>query len=1333
MGDILNYRDQIEAEHAQARNQEAAPVHSSRWLPRWFRSSAKKSDEDTTNTYGLSPDEMKAINEAIGYTAQPAAAGHQESAAYISATAAFHLGYFSLALVEGRRTQHLMPDQAQVEVILLKSYEFAAMVTQRAAVQALAVKLSLQEMLVADTTLPDGQQSILVQRCKHNDHAVAAATATFTAAAASKPVLDIHFEINPLDSVADSLLRLKSEPLEIEYRPALVARLAAFFTKPDNVVLDDISNAASSGIESLRQSSRAGMQYALETHKTLLLDVSIGAPTILMPAPQAGLLLVLDLGKLALTSTVEPRDHLHSKGDMESAMYDLYTVSLTDMQVLLLDSRHILSSSAWAAAVEQASTDQQQQIYHLLDKSSVSIHVFNCVQQDNPEYAKLKVSGALPSLHLRVSDLKVKQLMAMVAELAPSPSPASTPPTPPATAALVHPQACSAKDNPLAVEARTGNVPAAAQPIAALDMQSRDRAFHSFVEEPDADHDTRSVRTESFASASSVLVSSLSTGSRSRRGRRRRRRQPGNDLDCASEDDFFSASSGSENEVEKSENGLNYFHSKQEEALPLEVRIRRVLMMATCVIDQVAVTLSEWDIQTGKERDLVELRILQLGVTKFCKRSFDMQAELSLMGLDVLDLWDTSSVQSFVLQSNPVDTLAGLPRTSVSSSLMSISVAMADPTSPVFTTQHQSVKQRVKCHLGDLRWVANEATLVKLKRFVANTCSTEAQPASKTTKVHRVAGVGEDGGADNPNEAARFIATRNGVVDLALSVHFASLELLVRSRGRRVAGMALSGITAAITQTPLTSQVTAKLDCLRVENLLPGALHRDIVSTVGSDVFDLALLTDITPTAWRSRTHLDLDLTLATNALRVVFLNQFMDELVVFATVVMAQVDHASSQPTPVPSPLDHSRSMGTSVQKDSRQKVRYRVILKAPDIIVPLSASSPRQFVLELGKIFVSNEEVLEETHLRLTDLQMYFHHEQSTGRLDERSMVMQPASIEVTARILQEQTSVICTIPAVRCNFSDHDYADVMVLLAGNLSEKSDRERPLADPVPAKPAIGHTPAENTQPAGAAADGERVTTSLDFCLGLLDLQLSTGSLCDPLALLTFDSIAVQLSKTKDAVLEGLLSIRSLDLVDSRVTSLKVFPPMVGRCPCCVPEAIESTHAPVDRPAGPLQPCARRIVRTYSSRKHHARQALLSINCTKRANDMVVRIGVNRLRLYITADLTNALLNFLPQKSATPKEGGLGVMSASAVRRDAKDQSLVPASLPAELPAGVFHVTVHLALNDMQINAIADCSTLESLALRLVLHGDLAYTTSDLQKHLHVDLMGVQVCRCPGQ
>lgn len=101
----------------------------------------------------------------------------------------------------------------------------------------------------------------------------------------NEPFFQVTFDHKPLDHVADNAISLKMRHLEIVYNPAIVKGVLDFLKPPENKSesINALLEAASNTLEGFKQQTRAGLEYALQKHTTLALDIDMDAPIIIIP------------------------------------------------------------------------------------------------------------------------------------------------------------------------------------------------------------------------------------------------------------------------------------------------------------------------------------------------------------------------------------------------------------------------------------------------------------------------------------------------------------------------------------------------------------------------------------------------------------------------------------------------------------------------------------------------------------------------------------------------------------------------------------------------------------------------------------------------------------------------------------------------------------------------------------------------------------------------------------------------------------------------------------------------------------------------------------------
>jgi vacuolar protein sorting-associated protein 13A/C len=237
------------------------------------------------------------------------------------------------------------------------------------------------------------------------------------------PFFQLQFEQNPLDGKADLAVTAKLKSMEIIYNPNFIVEIVRFF-KPPERHMDSIyalMDTAGATVESLRQQTRAGLEFALEEHKTIDAKLSLQAPLIIIPEDietERSTCLILDAGHISVNSELVDKETLrdiqskqkqsYSDDDfkrLEGLMYDKFVLELTATQVLI-------GPSMWE--VRAHLEDNQDKSLYIVDRINIRFIVEISIVPKAPNLPKMRVSGNLPVLHASMSDLKYKSLMRII-------------------------------------------------------------------------------------------------------------------------------------------------------------------------------------------------------------------------------------------------------------------------------------------------------------------------------------------------------------------------------------------------------------------------------------------------------------------------------------------------------------------------------------------------------------------------------------------------------------------------------------------------------------------------------------------------------------------------------------------------------------------------------------------------------------------------------------------------------------------------------------------------------------------------------------------------------
>ena len=238
------------------------------------------------------------------------------------------------------------------------------------------------------------------------------------------PFFFLTFEQNPLDDSADTALTVKLKGMEFVYNPIFVVETAKFFKPPERHMesIGALMETAGATVDTIRQQTRAGLEFALTEHKTINAQLDLQAPLIIIPdsvTEKSSICLILDAGHASVTSEIIDKDTLrdiqskqqqkYTEEDfrrLENLMYDKFTLKLQSTQVLIGPSIEETKAQLEERAVEKN--------FHIVEKINMDFKVELCIVPKASDLAKFRVSGNLPVLHASISDAKYKSLMRLI-------------------------------------------------------------------------------------------------------------------------------------------------------------------------------------------------------------------------------------------------------------------------------------------------------------------------------------------------------------------------------------------------------------------------------------------------------------------------------------------------------------------------------------------------------------------------------------------------------------------------------------------------------------------------------------------------------------------------------------------------------------------------------------------------------------------------------------------------------------------------------------------------------------------------------------------------------
>ncbi|KAI0047829.1 hypothetical protein FA95DRAFT_1589004 [Auriscalpium vulgare] len=259
-----------------------------------------------------------------------------------------------------------------------------------------------------------------------------------------EPFFFVKFEKNPLDDRADTALNVRMRHMEIIYHRGYVEAIYNFFKPPANQLesVEALLSVASETLEGLRKETRAGLEYALQSHKTIDLQVDMNAPIIIIPENITShhcKHLLVDAGHIAIESDLANKEdirQIHLKrnqkytdddyANLESLMYDKFSLRLKAAQFVMGDDLQ---------ACRDALVSSKADSLHLIERINLDLQIQNSIVPTAVNLSRFKISGKLPSLQVNFSDTKYQAIMRLIDVTIPrfgdTPAPAVPAPTAP--------------------------------------------------------------------------------------------------------------------------------------------------------------------------------------------------------------------------------------------------------------------------------------------------------------------------------------------------------------------------------------------------------------------------------------------------------------------------------------------------------------------------------------------------------------------------------------------------------------------------------------------------------------------------------------------------------------------------------------------------------------------------------------------------------------------------------------------------------------------------------------------------------------------------------------
>ncbi|XP_048240040.1 vacuolar protein sorting-associated protein 13A-like isoform X2 [Haliotis rufescens] len=715
-------------------------------------------------------------------------------------------------------------------------------------------------------------------------------------------VCTLDFEVKPLYVDADYSLSLNIQPVEIVYDEHSISEVTAFFNVPHGGV--DMRSAAMVTLQEVAKYSRAGLQYAIEQHKTVHVALNMRSPYIVVPEfgtlHRGGNVLIADFGTLRIESELQPKDvslEDATMSEIESRLYDQFNITVSDVKVLLADS-----GDDWHTAQTQPDSD-----YHILPSVQLVVAFFNAVRRDYKQLPQQKLVASLPTMKLNISDKRLLLLMSFFRNF---PIPAST-----SMATLGEDMV----DSCIIIQPAVPLDPSETQMEPDVDTLRRMRRSvlgRKVVMRNDGRKKTKK---------ENVLSSQLSRNS-------------------AGEEVFFSASDHSDEDVDE---WSDFLHIKPVDDSTFPSNSVNIL---------VRMTLGEFVINLSRVMDKHETPYLMFRVNRLRIDSaltvHGYAVHATLGGVQLVDKIHVGSSGEYM----------EILGTNSATDLVSIVYRKVEASCPDFSDGYGGVEHALLLKLHTMSALCDQASMIYLNAFIQGLI-TSVHSMDMKTSTSTVISSSDLNNKDRPSLTERLTSITDEVdylpprcIKLNMVAKLENLSLRLCDSENSLSHIDITGLESHILATTTRTTVRLRLKDMSIQDCSVGAIFPRILVIEDDSCFDLKFVKynknyEGRLDNRRQSQALDYSIRLRVGQLQTVYLSKFYWELIrffePFINPEMTEAARAAAMET-VHRQVDDIQSQNV--------RISLNFDLRSPTILVPHDSKSTEMFMLNLGNLNIKN-----------------------------------------------------------------------------------------------------------------------------------------------------------------------------------------------------------------------------------------------------------------------------------------------------------------------------------------------------------------------------------------
>ncbi|CAF4190264.1 unnamed protein product [Rotaria sp. Silwood2] len=370
----------------------------------WWSGNKPQDDPNLDLQKVMSPDEKKKLYDAIGYEGDDISTSTYPEE-YIDIDLAIQLN-----LLEVNIWSKVNQNDAQFRVIARASIPDTSLQFKRRPVtSAMAVSVGLGSFQVFGIATDPNESDFSNQSRPVLAQPVSRLLLSSTSKT-EKKLLELEYETNPIDKLADFRVKVISQSLEIKYNAPTINKLSECFEQDTQRNLQGVKQVAYSTYTDVKHRSYILMKHNIENIKVLDVYLDLQSSYFLLPENgiyQDGVaVMCMDFGHLTFkrSDQGDQMTSLKEAKDIEEAREKSYTqfkLKLEDIQLIYANR-----NESWEKARREKDTR-----LHLIKPMKLDLDFGKCIYTDDADLPAWKVTGNLPNVDLRLSDKRLFQII----------------------------------------------------------------------------------------------------------------------------------------------------------------------------------------------------------------------------------------------------------------------------------------------------------------------------------------------------------------------------------------------------------------------------------------------------------------------------------------------------------------------------------------------------------------------------------------------------------------------------------------------------------------------------------------------------------------------------------------------------------------------------------------------------------------------------------------------------------------------------------------------------------------------------------------------------------